>query len=141
MSDFFSATPGQIIVTIFATLLAWFTYREDKKWQKDKKIRQEQERELFKSKDEIVTTYTQFERHLSLILNLVATKKLKTVTLTDDKEVPQSVLISYWDYKTLLAFKILHEGNTKEEERELWQKEAEELSRDKQYMKELREFG
>ena len=87
MSDFFSASWGQIIVSIFATLLAWHTYNEDKKWQKDKKIRHEQERELFENKNEIVITCSKLEKHLSTILNLVATKKLKTATITDEKEV------------------------------------------------------
>ena len=76
------------------------------------------------------------------MLDHVASEKITKVTILDEKEVKQGVLLSYAEYTSLLAFKQLYEYNAEEKikERLLWQEHAIKASQDEEYTKELHEF-
>lgn len=97
-------TLGQLIVTIFAILLAYYAYTTDKEESKKKKQYKQEEKEQIDNIVYLTTTRVKFQRHLSTILARVASYKLHSVIITDTKEVPQSVLVPYSEYKTLQEF-------------------------------------
>ena len=49
----------------------------------------------------LTTTRVKFERHLWVLLDKVASYKLHYVIITDEKEIPQSVLLPHAEYKRL----------------------------------------
>ena len=83
-------------------------------------------------------TRVKLERYLRKVLELLASEKLTKIIITDDKEALQGVILSYGEYKALLAFKELCEHNAKE--RILWQESAKMASHDEEYTKELHEL-
>lgn len=97
-----AASIGQWIVTAFAIWLAYWAYKSDK-----------EEKALLDNIISLTTTRVKFERHLWTILDKIASYKLQCVIITDEKEIPQSVLLPYAEYK------ILQECYEKEEAKEL----------------------
>jgi len=94
-------TVGQCIVATFATGLAYWIYKTDKDESQKRKVRHQEEKVLMDNIVDLTTTCVKFERHLWSILDKVASLKLQSVIITDEKEIPQSVLISYSEYKIL----------------------------------------
>lgn len=92
---------GQWIVTAFAVWLVYWTYASDKEASKKRKDKKEQEKALLDDVIYLTTTRVKFQRHLETILNKVASYKIQSVTITDEKEVPQSVLLPYAEYQIL----------------------------------------
>ena len=109
----FTSSMGQWIITLFALGLAYWTYKSDKEESKKRKVRKEQEKALLDDVMFLTTTRVKFERHLEMLLDYVASYKLQRVIITDEKEIPQSVLLPYAEYK------ILQECYDKEEAKEL----------------------
>lgn len=138
----FSASMGQWFVTFFAVWLAYWTYKSDKEESQKRKEKKEHEKALLEDVMFLTTTRVKFERHLWSILDKVASYKIQRVIITDEKEIPQSVLLPYAEYKSLVDFKQLHEYNAEEKikERLLWQEQALQASKDKEYIKELSEL-
>ena len=104
---------GQWIVTAFAIWLAYWAYRSDKEESKKHAQRKKEEKALLDEIMYLTTTRVKFERHLWTILDKIASYKLQCVIITDEKEIPQSVLLPYAEYK------ILQECYEKEEAKEL----------------------
>lgn len=109
----FTSSIGQWLVTLFALGLAYWTYKSDKDESKKRKVRKEQEKALLDDVMFLTTTRVKFEKHLWTILDKVASYKIQSVIITDEKEIPQSVLLPYAEYK------ILQECYDKEEAKEL----------------------
>ena len=109
----FTSSIGQWLVTLFALGLAYWTYKSDKEESNKRKVRKEQEKALLDDVMFLTTTRVKFERHLEMLLDYVASYKLQRVIITDEKEIPQSVLLPYAEYK------ILQECYDKEEAKEL----------------------
>ena len=92
---------GQWIVTAFAVVLAYWTYKNDKEESEKRKIRHKEEKALIADVTFLTTTRVKFERHLWMLLDKVASYKLRYVIITDEKETPQSVILPYAEYKLL----------------------------------------
>ena len=97
----FTSSIGQWLVTLFALGLAYWTYKSDKDESKKRKVRKEQEKALLDDVMFLTTTRVKFEKHLWTILDKVASYKIQSVIITDEKEIPQSVLLPYAEYKIL----------------------------------------
>lgn len=95
------ASWGQWIVSAFAVVLAYWMYKSDQEESKQQKEKKEHEKTLFDNVIYLTTTRVKFERHLERILDYVASYKLQQVIITDEKEIPQSVLLPYAEYKIL----------------------------------------
>ena len=98
----FEASWGQWIVTAFAVVLAYWTYKSDKEDSQKRKIRHQEEKALIADCMVLTTTRVKFERYLWMLLDHVASYKLQRIIITDEKEIPQSVLLPYAAYKLLL---------------------------------------
>ena len=105
---------GQWIVTAFAIWLAYWAYKNDKEESKKRAQRKKEEKALLDDIIYLTTTRVKFERHLWTILDKIASYKLQCVIITDEKEIPQSVLLPYAEYQ------ILQECYDKEETKELY---------------------
>ncbi len=97
----FESSWGQWIVTAFAVVLAYWTYKNDKEESEKRKIRHKEEKALIEDMTFLTITRVKFERHLWMLLDKVASYKLHYVIITDEKEIPQSVLLPYAEYKIL----------------------------------------
>ena len=95
------ASWGQWIVSAFAVVLAYWMYKSDQEESKKQKVKKEHEKTLLDNVIYLTTTRVKFERHLERILDYVASYKLQQVIITDEKEIPQSVLLPYTEYKRL----------------------------------------
>lgn len=95
------ASWGQWIVSAFAVVLAYWMYKSDQEESKKQKVKKELEKTLFDNVIYLTTTRVKFERHLERILDYVASYKLQQVIITDEKEIPQSVLLPYAEYQRL----------------------------------------
>ena len=95
---------GQWIVTAFAVVLAYWTYKNDKEESEKRKIRHQEEKALIEDMTFLTTTRVKFERHLWMLLDKVASYKLHYVIITDEKEIPQSVVLPYAEYKLLQEY-------------------------------------
>ncbi len=109
----FTSSIGQWLIALFALGLAYWTYKSDKEESNKRKVRKEQEKALLDDVMFLTTTRVKFEKHLWTILDKVASYKIQSVIITDEKEIPQSVLLPYAEYK------ILQECYDKEEAKEL----------------------
>ncbi len=105
---------GQWIVTAFTIWLAYWAYKSDKEESKKSAQRKKEEKALLDEIMYLTTTRVKFERHLWTILDKIASYKLQCVIITDEKEIPQSVLLPYAEYQ------ILQECYNKEETKELY---------------------
>lgn len=130
------------ILALMCVALIWWdikhSFKEDQRRQK----REKEEQEALGDVSEISLTRVKFQRYLTRVLDHVASGKITKVILIDEKEVLQGVLLSYGEYRDLLAFKQLYEYNAEEKikERLLWQEQAIKASQDEEYTKELHEF-
>lgn len=120
---------GQLIITAFALWLAYYTYKTEKEASKESKVRKAEEKALLDDTLYLTTTRVKIQRHLWTILDKVAAYKIQSVVITDEKEIPQSVLLPYAEYK------ILQECYDKEEAKVLAplieEREANNKNRDK----------
>ena len=66
-----------------------------------RKIRHKEEKALIADMTFLTTTRVKFEKHLWTILDKVASYKIQSVIITDEKEIPQSVLLPHAEYKRL----------------------------------------
>ena len=94
-------TLEQLIVTVFAIWLAYYAYKTDKEESIKKKQYKQEEKEQIDNIVYVTTTRVKFQRHLGTILDRVASYKLHSVIITNEKEAPLSVLVPYSEYKTL----------------------------------------
>jgi hypothetical protein len=108
-----TSTWGQFIITLLAILLAYWAYKMDKDESQRRQEQQKEEKDLIEDTIYLTTTRNTFQRHHDIILDKVASYKLHNVIITDEKEIPQSVLLPYGEYK------ILQECYDKEEAKEL----------------------
>ena len=97
----FESSWGQWIVTAFAVVLAYWTYKNDKEESEKRKIRHKEEKALIEDITFLTITRVKFEKHLWILLDKVASYKLHYVIITDEKEIPQSVILPYAEYKLL----------------------------------------
>ena len=135
--------PGMVIIPGLVVFLLWLTHKDDKKESIQRAKRYQEEKETLGNAVEITLTHIQVKRHLETILERIASEKLTKVIITNSKEAPQGVLLSYGEYRALLAFKELHEYNAEEKikEKNLWEEKAGKLSQDKEYQENLHELG
>ena len=134
--------PGMIIVTALVFFLLWLTHKDDEKDSILREKRHQEEKETLGTAVEITLTHRQVQRHLETILERIASEKLTKVIITNSKEAPQGVLLSYGEYRALLAFKELYAYNAEEKikERQLWEEHAKRLSQDPEYLEYLHEL-
>ncbi|MCD8478245.1 MAG: hypothetical protein LRY68_10500 [Sulfurospirillum sp.] len=132
-----------IIITALVFFLLWLTHKDDEKDSIQRAKHDKKEKETLGTAVEITLTQTQVKRHLDTILERIASEKPTKVIITNSKEALQGVLLSYGEYRALLAFKTLHEYNAEEriKERQLWEEAARKLSQDKEYQENLHELG
>lgn len=102
---------GQFIITALAILLAHWTYKEDKKESINNKRKKEQERALLDSMTKLTTNRVMFQRHFNAILDKSAQGFIEQVIITDEKEIPTSVLLPYEAYCFLQRFYEEHHAN------------------------------
>ena len=135
--------PGMIIITALTLFLLWLTHKDDEKDSIQRAKRHEEEKETLGTAVEVTLTQTQVKRHLDTILERIASEKLTKVIITNTQESPHGVLLSYGEYRALLALKELHEYNAEEriKERKLWEEAAKRLSSDPEYKELMHELG
>ena len=135
--------PGMIIVAAMVFFLLWLTHKDDEKDSIQREKRHQEEKETLGTAVDITLTHRQVQRHLETILERIASEKLTKVIIKGTKDAPQGVLLSYGEYRALLAFKELYEYNTEEKikEKNLWEEQARKLSQDKEYQENLHELG
>lgn len=92
------STAVQLVILI--ALLYW-TLKSSHDESEKRKIRHKEEKALIADMAFLTTTRVKFERHLWMLLDKVASYKLQYVIITDEKEIPQSVLLPYAEYKRL----------------------------------------
>ena len=92
------STAVQLVILI--ALLYW-TIKSNYDESEQRKIRHKEEKALLADMTFLTTTRVKFERHLWMLLDHVASYKLQHVIITDEKEIPQSVLLPYAEYKHL----------------------------------------
>lgn len=103
MIDFELPSFGRIIVLLFVTWLAWWTFKTEQEESAKNKIKKAEEKALLDNVTSLTTSRVKFERHLHTILDKVATQKLQSVVICDEKEIPQSVLIPYSQFQLFQA--------------------------------------
>ena len=135
--------PGMVIIPGLVIFLLWLTHKDDKKESIQRAKRHQEEKETLGTAVEITLTHIQVKRHLETILERIASEQLTKVIIKGTKEVPQGVLLSYGEYRALLAFKALHEYNAEEKmkEKKLLEEQASKLSQDSEYQENLHELG
>jgi hypothetical protein len=135
--------PGMLIITTLVIFLLWLTHKDDEKDSIQRAKRHQEEKETLGTAVEITLTNIQVKRHLETILERIASEQLTKVMITNTKEVPQGVLLSYGEYRALLAFKELYAYNAEEKikEKKLWEEHAKRLSQDPEYLEYLHELG
>ncbi|ASC93616.1 MULTISPECIES: hypothetical protein [Sulfurospirillum] len=106
-------TLGKAIICLFMMAVAYWLYKIEKEESKQRAQRRQEEKALLDYVMFLTTTRVKFERHLWTILDKVASYKIQSVIITDEKEIPQCVLLPYAEYK------ILQECYDKEEAKEL----------------------
>ena len=106
-------TLGQAAQFIFLMTLIYWAIKTTHDESEKRKIRHKEEKALIADMTFLTTTRVKFERHLGMLLDYVASYKLQRIIITDEKEIPQSVLLPYAEYK------ILQECYDKEEAKEL----------------------
>lgn len=106
-------TFGETVMMGLVTALAYWTYKTDKDETKKNEIKEAEEKALILDSIYLTTSRVKFQRHLWTILDKVAAYKLQSIVITDEKEIPQSVLLPYAEYK------ILQECYDKEEAKKL----------------------
>lgn len=94
-------TFGQAAQLIFLIGLIYWSIKTTNDESQKRKIRHQEEKALLDNMVNLTTTRVKFERHLWSILDKVASLKLQSVIITDEKEIPQSVLLPYAEYKLL----------------------------------------
>lgn len=105
-------TLGQAAQLIFLIGLIYWAIKTTHDESEKRKIRHKEEKALIADMTFLTTTRVKFERHLWMLLDHVASYKLQHIIITDEKEIPQSVLLPYAEYKSFLDFKYLCESNT-----------------------------
>jgi len=126
------------ILALMCVALIWWDIKHSFKEDQQRQKREKEEKEALGDVSEITLTRVKFQRYLTRVLDRVASEKITKVTILDDKEVLQGVLLSYGEYRDLLAFKHLYEYNAQEriKERLLWEEHAIKASHDEDYKKE-----
>jgi len=126
------------ILALMCIALIWWDIKHSFKEDQQRQKREKEEQEALGDVSEITLTRVKFQRYLTRVLDRVASEKITKVTILDDKEVLQGVLLSYGEYRDLLAFKHLYEYNAQEriKERLLWEEHAIKASHDEDYKKE-----
>ena len=106
------STAVQLVILI--ALLYW-TIKSNYDESEKRKIRHKEEKALIADMTFLTTTRVKFERHLWMLLDYVASYKLQQVIITDEKEMLQSVLLPYAEYKRLQECYDKHEAKHNEE--------------------------
>ena len=134
--------PASLIMLVIVLFLLWGTIKTEQKESILREKRHQEEKETLGTAVEITLTRRQVYRHLETILERIASEKLTKVIITGTKEAPQGVLLSYGEYRALLAFKELYAYNAEEKikERQLWEEHAKRLSQDPEYLEYLHEL-
>ncbi|MFW9620285.1 MAG: hypothetical protein ACMV0K_12495 [Sulfurospirillum sp.] len=94
-------TLGQVVQLLFLIALIYWTIKTSHDESEKRKIRHKEEKALIEDMTVLTTTRVKFERHLWVLLDKVASYKLHYVIITDEKEIPQSVLLPHAEYKRL----------------------------------------
>lgn len=95
---------AKIFTTLFLMAVAYWAYISEKEESQLKEERTQEEHTLIGNTVHLTTTRNTFERHRDTILDKVAAHKLQSVIITDSKEIPQSVLLPYTQYKIIQEF-------------------------------------
>ena len=106
------STAVQLIILI---VLLYWTIKSNYDESEKRKICNKEEKALLADMTFLTTTRVKFERHLWMLLDHVASYKLQHVIITDEKEIPQSVLLPYAEYKRLQEYYDKHETKHNEE--------------------------
>ena len=134
--------PASLIMLVIVLFLLWGTIKTEQKESILREKRHQEEKETLGTAVEITLTHRQVQRHLETILERIASEKLTKVIIAGTKEAPQGVLLSYGEYRALLAFKELYAYNAEEriKEKKLWEEHAKKLSQDPEYLEYLHEL-
>lgn len=138
MDQYFSINHATTLMALLVIALLWWDIKQSHKEDVEEKKHQQEEQEALGNGSEVTLTRVKLERYLRKVLELLASEKLTKIIITDEKEALHGVILSYGEYKALLAFKELCEHNAKE--RILWQESAKMASHDEEYTKELHEL-
>ena len=94
--------PASLIMLVIVLFLLWGTIKTEQKDSILRAKRHQEEKETLGTAVEITLTHRQVQRHLETILERIASEKLTKVIITNSKEAPQGVLLSYGEYRALL---------------------------------------
>ena len=94
-------TLGQVVQLLFLIALIYWTIKTSHDESEKRKIRHKEEKALIEDITFLTITRVKFEKHLWILLDKVASYKLHYVIITDKKEIPQSVILPYAEYKLL----------------------------------------
>jgi len=94
-------TFGQVAQFVFILTMIYWAIKAIHEASEEKEQRNKEEKALIQDAMFLTITRAQVERHLLMLLNKVASYKLQHVIITDEKEIPQSVLLPYAEYKIL----------------------------------------
>ena len=98
------STWAKIFTTLIAIAVAYWVFIFDKEVSLKRQERDKEEEILIDDTVHLTTTRNTFEKHRDFIFDRVAAYKLHSVIITDSKEVPQSVLLPYAQYKIIQEF-------------------------------------
>ena len=108
-------TFGQVAQFVFILTMIYWAIKAIHEASEEKEQRNKEEKALIQDAMFLTITRAQVERHLLMLLNKVASYKLQHVIITDEKEIPQSVLLSYAEYNRLQKCYDKHEAKHNEE--------------------------
>lgn len=94
-------TFGQVVQLLFLIALIYWAFKAIHEASEEKKQHDKEEKALIQDAMFLTITRAQVERHLLMLLDKIASYKLQRIIITDEKEIPQSVLLPYAEYKIL----------------------------------------
>ena len=92
---------GQVLELLLLFAMIYWLSKEHRKEHEKKEKRHQEEKAFIEERIFLHTSRATLERHLEFILDQIASYKLQHVIITDEKEIPQSVLLPYAEYKLL----------------------------------------
>ena len=92
---------GQVLELLLLFAMIYWGSKAHIKAHEENEKRHQEEKAYIEEDIFLNTSRATFKRHLEFILDQIASYKLQHVIITDEKQIPQSVLLPYAEYKLL----------------------------------------
>ncbi len=94
-------TLGRVIQTIIVIALVYYTYRLSKEHDKESEEKAKEQQELIDATSHPILTQKDFKNHMQTCLDKLSSHALSTVTITDEKDEAQWVVLPFLEYEKL----------------------------------------